>query len=64
MSKYNLSETALSHSRSLNEEDLDGDKSIKRFPWFRDISRKHSEKLIKEGETFVPVWLITIQIIT
>jgi len=37
-----------SRTSRIVEEDNDVTKSIERFPWFRDISRKRAEQLIKE----------------
>ena len=32
------------------EEGIAGANSLEKFPWFKNISRKRAEKLIKEGK--------------
>ena len=32
------------------EEESDASKSMEKFPWFRDISRKRAEQLIRGGK--------------
>ena len=32
------------------QEESEDSESIEKFPWFRDISRKRAEQLIREGK--------------
>ena len=43
------------------EEGIGGANSLEKFPWFKNISRKRAEKLIKEGKQICSTRLSHIQ---